>query len=143
MFSKTCQYALRAMIFIAQKSMEGGKSGIQDIAVAIDSPVHFIAKILQTLGKKKLVRSAKGPNGGFYLDEELLDCSLAKIVNAIDGDRLITGCGIGLKQCSEIKPCPIHEEFKLIRRQIEQMLENARLGSFTEELEQRLVFLKR
>ena len=69
MFSKTCEYAIRAMIFIAQKSKDGNKVGIKEIAKGIDSPEHFIAKILQDLGRRGLLQSAKGPNGGFYLDE--------------------------------------------------------------------------
>lgn len=143
MFSKTCEYAIRAMIFIAQKSKDGGKVGIKEIAKGIDSPEHFIAKILQELGRKRLLQSMKGPNGGFYLDKESLECSLADIVKVVDGDKLFTGCGLGLKQCSETHPCPIHNEFRSVRKGIQNMLENAKLGEFTEELEKSLTFLKR
>jgi Rrf2 family protein len=143
MFSKTCEYAIRAMIFIAQKSRDGNKVGIKEIAKGIDSPEHFIAKILQDLGRKRLLLSAKGPNGGFYMDEETLTCSLADIVKAVDGDQLFIGCGLGLKECSETHPCPIHHEFKSIRKGIQIMLDNAKLGEFTEELESSLTFLKR
>ncbi|MBS1586663.1 MAG: Rrf2 family transcriptional regulator [Bacteroidetes bacterium] len=143
MFSKTCEYAIRAMIFIAQKSKDGSKVGIKEIAKGIDSPEHFIAKILQELGRKRLLQSVKGPNGGFYLDDESLQCSLADIVKVVDGDKLFTGCGLGLKQCSETHPCPIHHEFRSVRKGIQTMLENAKLGAFTEELEKSLTFLKR
>jgi len=143
MFSKTCEYAIRAMIFVAQKSKDGNKVGIKEIAKGIDSPEHFIAKILQDLGRRRLLQSVKGPNGGFYLDAEALDCSLADIVKVVDGDKLFTGCGLGLKQCSETHPCPIHHEFKAVRKGIQQMLEKAKLGEFTDELEQSLTFLKR
>lgn len=143
MFSKTCEYAIRAMIFIAQKSKDGGKVSIKEIANGIDSPEHFIAKILQELGKKRLLQSVKGPNGGFYMDDKSLQCSLADIVKVVDGDKLFTGCGLGLKKCSETHPCPIHHEFKSVRKSIQIMLENAKLGEFTEELEKSLTFLKR
>jgi Rrf2 family protein len=143
MFSKTCEYAIRAMIFIAQKSKSGTKVGIREIAKGIDSPEHFIAKILQDLSRKKLLLSMKGPNGGFYLDNEGLECSLADIVKAVDGDKLLTGCGLGLKQCSETKPCPMHNEFKLVRKNIQNMLEKAKLGTFVKELEKSLTFLRR
>ncbi|HEX2846832.1 MAG TPA: Rrf2 family transcriptional regulator [Chitinophagaceae bacterium] len=143
MFSKTCEYAIRAMIFIAQKSKNGNKVGIKEIAKGVDSPEHYIAKILQELGKKGLLLSLKGPNGGFYLDKKTLEYSLADIVKVVDGDKLFTGCGLGLKQCSETHPCPIHHEFKSLRRGIQTMLEKAKLGEFTEELGKRLTFLKR
>ncbi|MCH5714809.1 RrF2 family transcriptional regulator [Niabella hibiscisoli] len=112
MFSKTCEHAIRAMIFIAQKSREGERVGIKDIAKSIEAPEHFIAKILQDLSRKNLVLSAKGPNGGFYHDQQSAQCTLADIVKTIDGDKIFSGCGLGLKQCSESHPCPIHHEFK-------------------------------
>ena len=110
MFSKTCEYAIRAMIFIAQKTSKGSKVGIKEIAKGIDSPEFFIAKILQDLSKRGLLQSSKGPNGGFYLDETSRKCTVADIVKAIDGDKIFTGCGLGLAECSEERPCPIHHD---------------------------------
>ena len=69
MFSKACEYAIRAMLFIAQKSEAGYNIGIKEISKGIDAPEHFLAKILQELSRKGIVQSIKGPNGGFYLDE--------------------------------------------------------------------------
>ncbi|MDQ6845950.1 MAG: Rrf2 family transcriptional regulator [Bacteroidota bacterium] len=143
MFSKTCEYAIRAMIFIAQKSKGGNKVGIKEIAKAIDAPEHFIAKILQDLSRKGLVQSLKGPTGGFYHEDESSQCSLADIVKAIDGDKLFTGCGLGLRNCNEARPCPIHYEFKKVRDDIYNMLEDAKIGEFSKQLEKKLTFLKR
>jgi Rrf2 family protein len=143
MFSKACEYAIRAMIFIAQKSQHGERAGIKDISHGIDSPEPFMAKILQDLSRKGLVQSVKGPNGGFYMSDLNLKTTLAEIVTAIDGDKLFTGCGLGLKACSEKKPCPIHDEFKIIRRKIQSMLETTTVGEFDNSLEKGLTFLKR
>lgn len=131
------------MIFIAQKSKTDVKVGIKEIAKAIDAPEYFIAKILQDLSRKGLVQSLKGPTGGFYVEDESSLCSLADIVKAIDGDQLFTGCGLGLKNCNEIKPCPIHHKFKKVRESIYNMLENATIGEFSKQLEKNLAFLKR
>lgn len=143
MFSKTCEYAIRAMIFIAQQSGKGDKVGIKEIVKGIDCPEHFIAKILQDLSRKGLVLSLKGPNGGFYMDNDSLDCSLADIVKAVDGDKIFSGCGLGLKECSESHPCPIHHEFKKIRNEMFTMLTKTKLGEFTGQLAKTHVFLKR
>jgi len=142
-FSKTCEYAIRAMIYVAQHTRSGQRVGIKDIAKGIDSPEHFIAKILQDLSRKRIVQSAKGPNGGFYLNADSLNLTLADVVKTVDGDELFTGCGLGLKQCSETHPCPIHHEFKQIRKDIQCLLEGAKLGEFTDALEKSLTFLKR
>lgn len=131
------------MLFVGQTSKDGRKAGIREIAKGIDSPEYFIAKILQELSRKNLVQSLKGPAGGFYLDKQGMECTLADIVKAIDGDKIFLGCGLGLKECSEKKPCPIHNEFKKIRKEMHDMLQSATLNEFNEKLERKLTFLKR
>lgn len=133
-FSKTCEYAIRAMFYIAKKSQEGHRSGIKEIAEHIDSPAHFLAKILQKLSKAGLVQSIKGPNGGFYLDRDSLGRPLADIVTAFEGEQLFTGCGMGLSYCSEDNPCPLHHDFKKVRNQITRMLMDTTIGQFNDEL---------
>ena len=143
MVSKTCEYAIRAMLFVAQKSKSHVKVGVKEIAKAIDSPEPFIAKILQELSRKGLLQSAKGPTGGFFLDSAGVKQSLADIVSAVDGDKLFTGCGLGLKSCSEKKPCPIHDEFVAVRKQIKTMMQSATLGDYNTSLELGKKYLKR
>ncbi len=143
MVSKTCEYAIKAMLFIAQKTMIKNKVGVKLVAKAIGSPEPFIAKILQDLGKKGLVLSAKGPSGGFYLDKAGLKNSLADVVIAIDGDKLFTGCGLGLKGCSAKMPCPIHDEFVAVRKQIKDMMHSAILGDYHHALELKEKYLTR
>lgn len=141
MFSKTCQYAIRAVIFISKKSSEGERVGIKEIAKGIDSPEHFIAKILQDLRKKGLVSSFKGPTGGFFI-EEGSDSTIADIVEAIDGQKVFSGCGLGLDYCSESKPCPIHNEFKAVRAELYRILSQAKVGMFNEDLLKSLTYIK-
>lgn len=143
MFSKTCEYAIRALMFVAQKTDEGRKVGIKEIAEGIVAPEHFIAKILQDLCRKGLVQSSKGPNGGFFLDGTAKKHTVADVVRAIDGDKLFTGCGMGLKNCSEKKPCPLHHQFKMVRLQIHDMLSSISVGEFNYELTQGMRYLKR
>lgn len=133
-FSKTCEYGIRSVFFIAHRTEKGSKVSIKEIATGISSPEHFLAKILQDLSKKGIVQSAKGPNGGFYMDDEALNRPLADVVEAIDGNGLFTGCGLGLISCSESKPCPLHSEFKIIRENIHTMLIKTSIKDFNEDL---------
>lgn len=142
MFSKACEYGIRAVIFIVANSKNDKKVGIKDICREIGAPEHFTAKILQNLSRIELIQSTKGPNGGFFVKEDK-DIKLIEIVKAIDGNKLFTGCGLGIKKCSEKKPCPIHYEFKKIRDSLEQMLKATSVSDATEGLEKRLVFLKK
>lgn len=134
LFSKTCEYAIRAVFFVAHRTENGGKVGIKEIAEGIGSPEYFLAKILQDLSRRGIIQSAKGPNGGFYIDEVSRKRPISDIVNAIDGNGIFTGCGLGLKFCSEINPCPLHNQFKEIRNQIYLMLKNTPIEKFNEEL---------
>ncbi|WP_255578579.1 Rrf2 family transcriptional regulator [Chitinophaga sp. sic0106] len=129
-FSKTCEYAMRAVFYVAQKSHEGQKVGIKEIAEQINSPEAFLAKILQKLSRERLIQSVKGPNGGFYFDAVSLNRPLADIVSAVDGNEIFTGCGLGLTYCSESNPCPLHDEFKKVRNQITHMLNHTTIGKF-------------
>lgn len=122
MFSKACTYSIRAMIFIVTRTADGSRVGIKDIARQTDSPEPFVAKVLQTLSKRGIVSSAKGPNGGFYVSPDAKRIPLIDIVQAVDGDALFLSCGLGIKNCSESKPCPIHYEYKAIRDEIRNML---------------------
>lgn len=140
MFSKTCEYGIRAMIFISQKSSEGKKVGVREIAKGIDCTEHFIAKILQDLSRKELVSSNKGPKGGFFIDSDSA-VTLADIVKAIDGDKLFVNCGLGLGYCSEDRPCPIHHDFKKIRCEISDMLHRSKLCEFNELLKNNITHL--
>ena len=142
MFSKSCEYAIKAMIFVAQKSKEETRVGVKEIAKGTDSPEHFIAKIMQELGRKRLVQSIKGPNGGFYMTERDFKISISDIVKAMDGDKLYSDCVLGLKACSEKKPCPVHFEFKEIKKRLIHMIENNTIGDFNEKLDSGKFFLK-
>jgi len=112
--SKSCEYAIRATVYVALKSRKNEKTGIIEVAEAIGSPMHFTGKILQTLVRKKILSSAKGPTGGFYI-ENGGKLFLIDIVRAIDGNGLFTSCVLGLEKCSETQPCPMHEQVKPIR----------------------------
>lgn len=128
MFSKACEYGIRATIFIAAESLKNNRVGQKEIAEEIDSPVAFTAKILQKLVHRNIVSSAKGVGGGFSIDKNRLkEIRLVEIVEAIDGDSIFRGCGLGLSDCSEDHPCPVHDKFKSIRGELTIMLEDTTL----------------
>jgi Rrf2 family transcriptional regulator, iron-sulfur cluster assembly transcription factor len=62
MFSKACEYGIRAVIYIWAQTKEGKKLGVKDICKEIDAPEYFTAKILQSLARQSIISSSKGPN---------------------------------------------------------------------------------
>ncbi|MFO7823445.1 MAG: Rrf2 family transcriptional regulator [Cyclobacterium sp.] len=134
MFSKACEYGIRAVIYIWSQSKKGNKLGVKDICKEIDAPEYFTAKILQSLARQNIVSSTKGPNGGFYIDNEQENMRLMDLVVAIDGEKLFIGCGLGLKQCSVANPCPIHHEYKAIREGLASLLKAKTLRDLADEV---------
>lgn len=143
MFSKSCNYAIKASIFIAKYSLENNKVGFVDVAKEIDSPQAFTAKILQALVKAGIIDSVKGVNGGFYIPLRRISSTfLVQIVDAIDGDNVFRGCGLGLTQCDENHPCPVHDKFKSIRDELAQMLHTTNLEELALGIKSGETFLK-
>lgn len=96
--------------------------GIQEIAREIESPMYFTGKILQSLVKAKLISSAKGPNGGFYLPPGAAPVPLIRVLEVLGCDAFFRNCALGLTHCSDRHPCPIHQEFKPFREGLLQLL---------------------
>lgn len=144
MFSKACEYGIKATIFIAVKSLYNERVSLKEIAKEIDSPVAFTAKILQSLARNGLVESHKGPTGGFQMERSGMDSvTLYEIVRAIDGDGIFNGCGLGLKQCDANKPCPVHHKFAGVRDNLSHMLKQTSIYELATGLDMGLTHLKR
>lgn len=142
MFSKSTEYALRATIFIAQKSSAEIKLGIKIISEATDSPPSFTAKILQALTRdNKIVSSARGPNGGFYMTDKAKKLPVRAILDVMGEDEVLERCILGLNQCSEIQPCPMHSQYKLIKKQLILLFETKTIQQLASEIKDGEVFI--
>jgi Rrf2 family protein len=143
MFSKACEYGIRASTYIALQSLQGKRVSLKGIAAEINSPVAFTAKILQQLSKHHIVESVKGARGGFEIDRTNIDTiKLSDIVRAIDGDKVYAGCVLGLEECNADKPCPVHDKYAHIRDNLRHMLEDTSLNDMTAGLGAGLTYLK-
>jgi len=144
MFSKACEYGIKAAVFIAVKSDQESRVSLNEVAKEINSPIAFTAKVLQQLTKNGIVASVKGPKGGFEINKnEIAKIKLSKIVSAIDGDAIYEECGLGFHKCNENRPCPIHHKFKVIRNDLKQMLETTSLLDLSNDINNGITFLKR
>jgi len=135
MFSKSTEYALRATLFIAEKGSENNKLGIDEIAAGIQSPKSFTAKILQLLtGEKGIISSTRGPNGGFYLTEKAKQLPIRAILEVMEQEGLLGKCILGLKKCSEVNPCPMHFEYKPIKKDLKDLFEAKTIQQLVDEM---------
>jgi Rrf2 family transcriptional regulator, iron-sulfur cluster assembly transcription factor len=142
MFSKACEYAIRAVLYIAIRSADGTKLNIKEIAREIDSPQPFTAKILQSLVREGIISSVKGPNGGFFLKPKSKPILLNSIVKAIDGVDIFQTCVLGLKECSDKFPCPVHNEIKAYKNKLREILRKKTIQELAQEFGKGKTFLK-
>ncbi|MBK8567434.1 MAG: Rrf2 family transcriptional regulator [Saprospiraceae bacterium] len=143
MFSKACEYAIRATLLVASHSLMDERVSVKDIAEATASPVAFTAKIMQQLNRCGILYSVQGKQGGFEMTKEQMQATkLSQIVTLIDGDRVFTGCGLGLRECNALKPCPLHERFSSVRGELKAMLDETTVLDLALGLKDGLTFLR-
>ena len=116
--SSACQHALRALIYLAQQ--ENGNAPIlgREIAKAAAAPKQSLAKILHGLRHKGLVKSIKGPGGGYRLARPASHTRLLDVIEAVDGKlSLDETCILGLDRCSGSVSCALHPDWKRFREE--------------------------
>ncbi len=138
MLSNTSKYAIRAMIYLGQQTSEGSKVGIKKISEELDIPSPFLGKILQTLAKRRLLISTKGPNGGFAINKKLEEITVLDIVEIIDGLDFFNNCLLGLdchKNHDEDYECALHEKYEPISNQLKELFQKQTIDTFVDDIE--------
>jgi len=133
-YSAGCEYAIRALTRLAQQAPTGAFCLLRDIIDDDNLPEHFVGKLLQQLVHADLLVSAKGRGGGFALRLLPAEIKLRQIVDAIDGRERIKRCILGLSACDDSQPCPQHDTWSGIRRQIDEVLDKTTLADLAEAM---------
>jgi Rrf2 family protein len=138
MLSKTCKYAIRAVAYIAYKGNDSDVAvGVKKIKEDIDIPVSFLSKILQTLVRQSILKSYKGPSGGFVLAKKPKEITLLDIVKIFDGESSFSNCLLEKRDCgaSDSTPCFMHEKYHKIKQEWYDMLRNETLAETIKSIE--------
>ncbi|HEY8661454.1 MAG TPA: Rrf2 family transcriptional regulator [Hanamia sp.] len=141
MLSNTCKTAIKAVIYLSSKFDTEENAGIKEIAEYINANEHTVGKILQTLVKQNVIKSMKGPSGGFYISKEQQKQPIINIVEAIDGKQIFKSCGLGLSKCSSSHPCPIHDDYKEARDIIGNLFRQKKVLDLCEPVNNGLAYL--
>jgi len=109
MISQTAEYALRAIVYLADQ--QGNPRTTAQIAEVTQVPPGYLAKVMQSLSRMKLVHSQRGLNGGFTLTRDPAQLSMLDIISAVDPIRRFHECPLGLPTHSE-DLCPLHKHLE-------------------------------
>ncbi len=140
-YSKSTEYAIRVLIYLSLNSSKTERIGVQKAATDLGFPRHYLGKILQTLAKNHFITSAKGPNGGFYATDKTLSLNLLSVIHLFNGLEFLDTCGLGLTECDEMKPCPIHSQYQVIKDNLYQILSEKTIRQVKDDLENGNAFM--
>jgi Rrf2 family iron-sulfur cluster assembly transcriptional regulator len=136
-YSPTCQYALRALIYLAGHESGGPALGT-DIAKEEGIPEQFLSKILHTLRNKGLVVTTKGPGGGYHIARSAEKITINDVVEAIDGKiDLNNVCVLGLDRCSDMEGCALHQHWKQFRKEYIEVISTMNLKQAASTVERK------
>lgn len=132
LLSKTCEYAIRAVLYVASAQKAEGRAyvPIRQIADDLDISFHFLTKIFQTLTEAAIVKSWRGPRGGIALARPHREITLMDIIGAVDGTVAFDRCVLGLPTCSADTPCPLHQRWTAERERLKKLFSGTNLTKF-------------
>ncbi|HWG47073.1 MAG TPA: Rrf2 family transcriptional regulator [Gemmataceae bacterium] len=131
MFSQTVEYALRAVVYLA--AQQGAPRTTQQIAQATQVPTGYLSKVMQSLGRKRLVQSQRGLHGGFTLAQPPEELTVLDIIQAVDPIKRIEKCPLGLK--GHINLCPLHRRLDHAIKLVEDALQKSSIAELLAEPE--------
>ncbi len=135
LLSKSCEYGLRAVIYLVVNEEEDNYLSIKKISEKLDIPYHFLTKTLQKLTQQGILESYRGPTGGVTLARPAGEISVKDIVIAIDGKSIFEECVLGLPGCGDAKPCPLHDQWATARNRLNSVFEAMTLSTLARQIE--------
>lgn len=114
MFSQASEYALRALAELA-RCEKGEWVLTSELAELLGLPMHYLAKVLQTLGRKGILQSQRGRQGGFRLADSADMITVYDVVRELDDLSALESCVMGEAECSDATACPMHDIWSGVR----------------------------
>ncbi len=127
------QYGVRAMFELA-KNYDQGPLTIKEIANRQDVSVAYLEQLLNKLRRSKLIKSQKGPGGGYAINKKPEEISVGMILNSLEGPVAITQClDPTAKGCKRVDGCVARLLWKSLGEKIEDFLDTINLDDLLKE----------
>ena len=114
--SKKTDYALISLAYVA--ALSGRPASAREIAERHDIPVELLAKVLQRLAQRGVLKSQQGIHGGYLMARPADTVTVAEVVEVIDGPLQLTVCGTTEERCEQFAKCNIRDPLHRIRDRI-------------------------
>ena len=134
MITTTSEYALRALVKLAQTSSRGFIGG-RELSEALNIPSNYLSKVMLTLRNAGIVEATRGFGGGYRLQKAAGKIPLVDVVELFEGVSTRPHCFLGEKSvCSDDDPCPAHAHFRGVRKAYIRYLEKTTIGAMANEV---------
>ena len=130
MISQTVEYALRAIVTIAQH--DGQPCTAQLVSKITQVPAPYLSKLMQGLVRAGLARSQRGLHGGFVLAREPAELTIWDVVDAVEPFQRIHECPLGIKSHSSIL-CPLHRRLDNAMEMVEKQFRDTTIADVLAE----------
>ena len=121
MLSRTVEYALRVVVYLASRNNQPAVT--RDIALATRVPEGYLAKVLQGLSKSGLVKSQRGLHGGSILGMPPTTMTVYDVIQSVDPILRISSCPLGLTTHG-VNLCPLHRKLDNAMALVEKAFRN-------------------
>jgi len=121
------RYAVTAMLDLALRKDQGPIS-LAEISERQGISLSYLEQLFTRLRRSELVKSTRGPGGGYTLSRAADEIAIAEVITAVDEKVDSTRCG-GLGNCQDDERCLTHDLWTDLSDQIYHFLDNISLGS--------------
>lgn len=105
LYSRNCEYAVRALVKVM--SAEDVFS-VEQLCRRAKTPEAYTRKAFQKLAKAGILKTLRGPGGGYRFGRDLKRITILDLIKAIDGEDAMDRCVMGLTECGKRDPCVLH-----------------------------------
>ncbi len=130
LISQTAEYALRAIVSLAQHPEKPLTTA--EIALATKVPEFYLSKVLHSLAKGEIVHSKRGVHGGYILSRPSDQIQLLSVINAVDPIRKIQSCPLKLNAHTQ-NLCALHKRINQSIQLMEDVFKEATIQTILEE----------
>ena len=130
--SGTSQYAIRAVVYVATHGADAPVR-VGPIATALDVPQNYLSKTLHMLARAGVLRSVRGPRGGFQLAVPPERLTLERVTAPFDavGER---HCLLGRAQCGDRYPCAAHARWVSLSDSLQAFFRNTTIADLLDDV---------
>lgn len=121
------EYAVRAMIYLLQNANKGPVQ-IREISLSEGISKSYIEQLFMRLRRSGIIKSMRGPSGGYVLGKNPIKISIGDIVRCVEGPISLTICSGKSGFCNRSAKCRSYPVWKKINFQIEKVLDAIKLG---------------